>query len=64
MILRLALLLIAIAAVIVLGTISDPVGAEGEKVKSRYSGVVIGYTNNPLIHLGDAMVHVGEAKAV
>jgi predicted deacylase len=48
----------------VLGTISDPVGAEGEKVKSRYSGVVIGYTNNPLIHLGDAMVHVGEAKAV
>jgi predicted deacylase len=46
----------------VLGTISDPAGADGEEVTSRYSGVVIGYTNNPLIHPGDAMVHIGEQR--
>ena len=47
----------------VLGAISDPAGGEEEEVASSYSGVVIGYTNNPLIHPGDAMVHLGEAKA-
>jgi hypothetical protein len=26
-------------------------------------GIVIGYTNNPLIYQGDAMVHVAVAKS-
>jgi predicted deacylase len=46
----------------ILGTISEPAGEPEDPVKSRYSGVVIGYTNNPLIHPGDAVVHLGTAK--
>jgi predicted deacylase len=46
----------------VLGTISDPASEDKDTVKSRHTGIVIGYTNNPLIYQGDAMVHVAVAK--
>lgn len=41
-----------------LGTISAPADSDEETVKSRYSGLVIGFTNNPLVHQGDAVVHL------
>jgi predicted deacylase len=46
----------------VLGSISDPASDDKDIVKSRYSGIVIGYTNNPLIYQGDATVHVAVPK--
>jgi predicted deacylase len=46
----------------VIGTIADPSGANEKKVRSRRGGLVIGYTNNPLIHQGDALVHLAKPK--
>ena len=43
-----------------LGTISDPAGAKGTAVRTRKGGVVLGHTVNPLVNLGDAVVHVAE----
>jgi predicted deacylase len=47
----------------VIGTIADPSGANEKKVRSRRGGLVIGYTNNPLIHQGDALVHLARPKS-
>ena len=41
-----------------LGVVSDPLGDEENEVPAPYSGVVIGRTNLPLVHAGDALFHV------
>jgi len=42
----------------VLGVISDPFGESGQSVVSEVSGVLIGMTNLPLVHEGEALYHV------
>lgn len=46
----------------VLGTITDPFGNETKKVKSRYDGRIIGINNCPVVHKGDAVLHVATQK--
>ncbi len=43
-----------------IGTISDPFGEESVSVRAPFRGIVIGKTNNPVVHGGDALVHVGK----
>jgi len=45
-----------------LGAISDPLGESAVKVVAPFSGIVIGQTNNPLVHRGDAVVHLAEPR--
>jgi len=46
----------------VLGTINDPFGGFSNKIKARASGYVIGLNNNPIVHEGDALIHIGVIK--
>ncbi len=41
-----------------LGRITDPYGNETVKVISNYSGKVIGLNYNPVVHKGDAILHI------
>lgn len=41
-----------------LGTISDPFGMQEETISSPYRGIIIGCTNLPLLHEGDAVFHI------
>ncbi|MEQ8357947.1 MAG: succinylglutamate desuccinylase/aspartoacylase family protein [Cytophagales bacterium] len=43
----------------VVGNITDPFGDFKVAVKSTYTGYVIGLNNNPIIHQGDAIMHIG-----
>jgi predicted deacylase len=43
----------------ILGTVSDPFGDERNIVRAPFAGLVIGKTRNPVVHGGDAMVHLG-----
>ena len=45
-----------------LATISDPLGEEEENVIAPNDGIVIGRTNLPLAHEGDALFHLGYFK--
>ena len=42
-----------------LGVINDPFGQYEIKVLSKYEGHVIGHNNNPVVHQGDALFHIG-----
>lgn len=42
-----------------LGAIADPFGGNEIEVLSPVEGIVIGGTNLPLVHEGDALVHIG-----
>ncbi|HAD96884.1 MAG TPA: succinylglutamate desuccinylase [Cryomorphaceae bacterium] len=42
-----------------IGYISSPTNDYSVKVKSPYSGYIIGHNNFPLIHKGDALFHIG-----
>lgn len=42
----------------VLGTITDPYGNESVKVTGKNSGRVIGLNYNPVVHKGDAILHL------
>lgn len=42
-----------------LGIISDPFDEHQRTVSAPKAGLVIGRTNNPLVHTGDAIVHLG-----
>ncbi len=44
------------------GRISDPLGEAGVEVVAPFSGIVIGRTNNPLVHRGDAVIHLAEKQ--
>ena len=43
----------------ILGAISDPLDEKPVHIRSPRNGIVIGKINNPLVHRGDAMVHIG-----
>ncbi len=45
-----------------LGTITDPFGIEKFQVKSRVTGRVIGINNCPIVHKGDAILHIATNK--
>lgn len=42
----------------ILGHITDPFGQETFKIKSRRTGRVIGLNYNPVVHKGDALLHI------
>ncbi len=42
----------------VLGVVSDPAAGPGAPVPARTDGVILGHTVNPLVHQGDALVHL------
>jgi len=44
-----------------LGVISDTMGQESKNVLASVGGIVIGRRINPLVHLGEAVVHIAEA---
>ncbi len=46
----------------VLGHITDPFGKESFKVVCPYDGCIIGMNNNPIVHKGDALVHIAYNK--
>jgi hypothetical protein len=41
-----------------LGYITAPFGSEAVSIKTPFEGMVIGFTRNPLVYRGDALVHV------
>ncbi len=43
----------------VLGHITDPYGNKESKIKSPVTGVIYGHNNIPLLHLGEALYHIG-----
>ena len=45
-----------------LGLISDPFGESETEVSADFSGIVIGLTNLPLVHEGDALFHVARVR--
>lgn len=47
----------------VLGLIADPFGESEEEIRSSIEGVIIGQTNLPLVHEGDALFHVASIKS-
>jgi predicted deacylase len=42
-----------------LGWVGDPFSPKRSRVRAPATGIVIGHTNNPLVHQGDALVHLG-----
>lgn len=46
----------------VVGTLADPFGEFVYQIKSHTDGYVIGLNNNPVIHQGDALMHIGVIK--
>jgi predicted deacylase len=46
----------------ILGFISDPAGTTDELVESASDGVIIGRTNIPLVHEGEALFHIGRSQ--
>jgi hypothetical protein len=45
----------------VLGVITDQFGVYQETVRSSISGIVIGRTNMPLVHEGEALFHIARS---
>lgn len=45
-----------------IGFITDPFGNEKKLLKSRYEGRVIGINNCPVVHKGDAVLHIATKK--
>jgi len=43
-----------------LGIINDPLGDEREPIQAPFTGVIIGHLTLPLVHEGDALVHLAE----
>ncbi len=48
----------------VLGVITDPFGNEVFTIKSRYEGRVIGLNYCPVVHKGDAILHIATQKSI
>jgi predicted deacylase len=47
----------------ILGLITDAFGNNTTKVKAHFNGIVIGHVQNPLVHQGDAIVHLAIASS-
>jgi predicted deacylase len=45
-----------------LGVIADVFGTGERKITAPMAGVVIGHTTNPLVHQGDAIIHIAKAE--
>ncbi len=45
-----------------LARVTDPLGGAADEVRAPFSGIVIGHTNNPLVHRGDGVLHLGALK--
>lgn len=45
-----------------LGIITGPAGREGQELRARTPGIVMGHAVNPLVHQGDGLVHVAEVR--
>jgi predicted deacylase len=45
-----------------LGVIADPFGSHEEAIESPVSGMVIGRLNLPLVHQGDAVIHIAKIE--
>lgn len=48
----------AVSKTEVLGFINDPFGGRKAKVVSSHEGIIIGQNNNPIVHKGDAVIHI------
>ncbi len=48
----------------VLAIVSDPLGEEDTDIRSPIDGVIVGRTNLPLAHEGDALFHIGLTQEV
>ena len=46
-----------------LGVIADAFGRNRSALKASFDGVVIARANNPLVHRGDGVVHLGKRPA-
>jgi len=46
-----------------LGIVADPFGEFEEEVVSTVAGIVIGMSNMPLVHEGEALFHIAEAES-
>jgi hypothetical protein len=42
----------------ILGFLTDAFGENSQQVRASCSGIVIGYTQNPLVNQGDGIVHI------
>lgn len=47
-----------------LASISDPLGDEQDDILAPFDGIVIGRSNLPLAHEGDALIHVADFRSV
>lgn len=45
-----------------LGVVSDIYGEQKAPVRAAFAGIVLGLQLNPLVHRGDALVHIGEPE--
>jgi predicted deacylase len=45
-----------------LGHVNDPFGGFKSKITSSVNGFVIGLNHNPIVHQGDAIMHLGVIK--
>ncbi|MBX7125940.1 MAG: succinylglutamate desuccinylase/aspartoacylase family protein [Cyclobacteriaceae bacterium] len=43
----------------IVGTLTDPFGEFKEVIKVPATGYVVGLNNNPVVHAGDALLHIG-----
>ena len=48
----------------IIATVSDPLGDEQQHVVAPFDGIVIGRSNLPLAHEGDALMHIAEFRSV
>ncbi len=46
----------------ILGSVNDPFGGFKKKITSTVYGYVIGLNHNPIVHQGDAIMHIGVIK--
>jgi len=46
----------------VIGHIAEPFGSFKHRVKSPAKGYIVGLNNNPIVHQGDALMHIGVTK--
>lgn len=47
-----------------IGVIADALGASTRPVRAPITGVVLGYTRNPIVSQGDALVHLADLDAI
>jgi predicted deacylase len=46
----------------VIGVVADPLGTQSAPIVSESDGIIIGRTNLPIVHRGDALFHIARSK--